>query len=181
MCPATCVDALGGTPAANDADGRHIRKVAGWIHVFDALSLALVEHWRCPDRMHGPDGSDGQTQEQPNENALGVVQEEPNASVNSNQQHQSGGDAFGHGVVRLGSDGLKLGPDRLERVGEHFLPGNLPLRFALDGNCQLCVDGLAVGRVLKVMAGRAALLGEDLTVLDFEGKDVGLEVHGTQE
>ena len=70
---------------------------------FDLLSVALVKHWRRPDRMHGPDGSDRQTQEEPNENALRLVQEEPRPSVDRDEQHQGRGDAFGHGVLLLGS------------------------------------------------------------------------------
>ena len=42
MCPTPNADALGGTLSANDAGRGHIRKVAGWAHVFDAASVALV-------------------------------------------------------------------------------------------------------------------------------------------
>lgn len=42
MCPAADGDALGGTPAANAASGGHIKKSAGWVHVFDAASVALL-------------------------------------------------------------------------------------------------------------------------------------------
>ena len=70
---------------------------------FDLLSVRLIEQWRRPDRMHGPDGSDRQTQEEPNENALRLVQKEPRPSVDRDEQHQGRGDAFGHGVLLLGS------------------------------------------------------------------------------
>lgn len=39
MCPAANGDALGGTPAASAASGGHIKKSAGWVHVFDAFSV----------------------------------------------------------------------------------------------------------------------------------------------
>ena len=145
---------------------------------FDLLSVRFfAEHLGRPDRMHGPDGSERQTQEEPQHVAFGLGKSEPNAAVDRGQKHQDGGNAFGHGLLQSGS--FEFGPDRLE-VGEHFLPGHLPLRLALDSDSKLCVDGLAVGRVLEVEAGGAALLGEGVAVLDAQGKEVCFEVHEDQ-
>lgn len=118
--------------AANDADGRHIRKVAGWVHVFDALSVGLIEQWSRPDRMHGPDGSERQTDEEPDHPAIGLGESEPNARVDRDQQHQYGGDAFGHGVVLGGFEieaqgALVAAGFGLERLGGQ--PLNLELTF----------------------------------------------------
>ena len=72
---------------------------------FDLLSVRLfAEHLGRPDRMHGPDGSDRQTQEEPQQVAFGFVDGVPSAAVDSDQQHQGRGDAFGHRVLLLGSE-----------------------------------------------------------------------------
>lgn len=44
MCPATVADALGGTPAANDAGGGHIKK-GGWVSAHEAAVRGLLAVW----------------------------------------------------------------------------------------------------------------------------------------
>lgn len=181
MCPATHASALGGTPAANDADGRHIRKVAGWVHVFDAL-MSAAQLVPTEDCNHAGNGEPKALI------ALGTTSEErcgdgdcqcEGADSSTNEQQQRKEIRFvAHEVLRLSRYWLQLGPDRLEGIGEHLLPGYLALRFALDGDGQLCADRLvAVGRVLEMETRRVALLCEGLALLHIERKDVGSEVH----
>lgn len=99
---------------------------------FELLSVRLIEQWSRPDRMHGPDGSDRQTQEEPNESAFRLVQGEPRTSVDSYEQHQGRGDAFGHGVVLGGFEieaqsALVAAGFGLERAGSQPLDLELAL------------------------------------------------------
>ena len=70
---------------------------------FDLLSVRLIEHWSRPDRMHGPDGSDRKTDEDPQHVVVRVSDGEVSTAIDRDEQHQGRGDAFGHGVLLLGS------------------------------------------------------------------------------
>ena len=62
--------------AANDADGRHIRKIAGWVHVFDALSVGLFE-LAASTKLVPAEHRDGARNSEPKELVvLGTAREE---------------------------------------------------------------------------------------------------------
>lgn len=94
---------------------------------FDLLSVALVKHWRRPDRMYGPDGSERKTDEDPQHVVVRVSDGEVRTAIDRDEQHQGRGDAFGHGVLRLGSLEIR-GASLHERLKRYLTLGEVANR-----------------------------------------------------
>jgi hypothetical protein len=139
---------------------------------FDLTSVGLFKHWSRPNRMHGPDGNDRQSDEYPDHPALRRCASEVNAAIDSEEKHENGGDALGH------SGDLQLGPFLTKRSGEHLLPRNRTLRVHFDGDGQLGRWRLVAISHVAQMAQRGPALGsEGLAPLVSEAEEVGSEVH----
>lgn len=116
---------------------------------FDLTSVGLFKHWSRPDCMHCPDGSERQTDEEPDHPALRLSASEVNAAINSGEKHENGGDALGHGSGRLGfwhianhfGGEMLSSQDRENAVGDSVRQNIGPLVYRLVGNANCCGGG----------------------------------------
>jgi hypothetical protein len=121
------------------------------MHSFDTSSIALVKHGSRPDRMHGPDGNERQANEYPDHPALRLSASEVNAAIDSDEKHENGGDALGHGVLLGGfgfwhfanhfSGEMLSSQDRENAVSDSVRQNIGPLVYRLVGNANCGSSG----------------------------------------
>jgi hypothetical protein len=126
---------------------------------FDLLSVRLIEKWRRPDRMHGPDGSERKTDEDPQHVVVRVSDGKISPAIDRNQQHEGRGDAFGHGVL----------------LGSCFVGGSPALALVQSQKGQAELDVRTLGNAPRQIAhGRLLALANRRDV--FLSEVAGLEV-----